>query len=419
MKFSQPLVLLLGGVLSASGVGCSAINAIVTDSRPAHRENRSDSDRIAAIGRVFENQGRYDKAEAMYRRALKDRPQDSELRSQLQQLAERRKEQSFGPSRTATAIAVADMVSPPKATVRPVRVAPQTRNEPEADDAALLLPAGFAARVVPQATNEPEVHLSLPLGTNAAAVTDFETLPPLPAAGMATLAETSPIVSNASHTTGPIEQIELASGKSDGWRKSGGHVVTMDAVMTALESPDQYLDLLLEGLVRGDSTETKALAATLLGDCDPSNQKAREALAEQLNSQSTPDVVLAVCDSQIERREENGQTVSRLIGLCSANDHETQIQATSQLRNFAGSEFEPQCKTVLGDLLENAGPSVRATAALTLGDFTSLNAATTARLHELATQDASSNVREAAESTLSRQQLDTLQVIPNLNIAPQ
>ena len=395
MKFSQPLVLLLGGVLSASGVGCSAISAIVTDSRPAHRENRSDTDRIAAIGRVFENQGRYDKAEAMYRRALKSRPQDSELQNQLQQLAERRKKQSFGPSGTARAIAAADIVSPPKSNVRTAHVATQTESEPA-------------------------LHMSSPVGTHAvAAADDFETLPQFPIAGTAILAEASSDISNAAHTSVPAPQIEVASGNSGHWRTSSGRVVTNDQVMAALESPDQHLDLLLDALVLGDSTETKALAAVLVGDCDPGNQKVREALAEQLKSQPAPDVVLAVCDSQIERGEADGQTVSRLIGLCSGSDHETQIQATSQLRNFAGTEFEPQCTSVLGGLLENAEPAVRATAAMTLGDFTSLNNTTNARLEELATKDASSNVREAAESALNRRQPDTLQVIPTLNLTPQ
>ena len=387
MKFSQPLVLLLGGVLSASGVGCSAFNAIVTDSRPAHRESRSDIDRIAAIGRVFENQGRYDNAEAMYRRALKSRPQDSELRNQIQQLAERRKEQSFGPSGTAGALAVADIVSPPKSNVRPGRVATQT-------------------------ASEPAVHLSASIVANDVPKDDFEVLPQLPDAGISTLTETSSSISNAAHTSAKIPQIELASGNPDGWRKRGGRVVTGDQVMAALESPDQHLDLLLDALTHGDSTETKALAATLLGDCDPGNQKVREALAEHLGSQSDPNVVLALCDSQIERDEADSQTLSRLIGFCSGNGQDTQIQATSQLRNFAGTEFEPQCMAILSDLLTNPEPAVRATAALTLGNFTVLDSTTTTRLQELAADCPNSDVREAAESALSCQQINTLQVIP-------
>lgn len=394
MKFSQPLVLLLGGVLSASGVGCSAISAIVTDSRPAHRENGNDTDRIAAIGRVFENQGRYDKAEAMYRKALKNRPQDSELRRQLQQLAERRKVQSFGPGGTASAIAVADIVSPPKSSI-------------------------MASRVATEATSERAVPLSSPIDVCSEAEDDIAMLAQLPAVETEASAETSSNISSAAHMPVPAPQIELASGNSGGWRKSSSGVITGDQVMAALEYPDQHLELLLEALISGDSTETTALAATLLGDCDPGNLKVREALEEQLKSQSTPEVLIAVCDSQIERGEANDGTVSRLLSLCSGSDHETLIQAASQLRNFAGTEFDRQCTDILSDLLAHAEPSVRATAALTLGDFTALNSTTIARLQELAGNEASSNVREAAESALNRQQLDTLQVIPTLGITPQ
>ncbi len=392
MKFSQPLVLLLGSVLSASGVGCSAISAIATDSRPAHRETRSDTDRIAAIGRVFENQGRYDKAEAMYRRALKSRPQDADLRSQLQQLAERRKEKSFGPGGTANAIAVADIVSPPKSNTR-------------------------AARVVTRTENETPI-LSAPVATIAATSDQLQTLPDLTSAGRATLVDTSSSITNAGHTPVPVPQIDLTAGNSNGWRKSSG-AVTTEQVMAALESPDQHLDLLLDALAHGDSTEAKALAATLLGDCDPGNPKVKEALSEQLKSQAAPDVLLALCDSQIERGEFDSQTLSRLITLSSGSNRDIQIQAMSQLRNFAGTEFEPQCTSVLSGLLRNPAPNVRATAALTLGDFSSLSESMTSSLRDLVSKDPDPNVREAAESTFSRQQPDTLQVIPTQNGSPQ
>jgi tetratricopeptide (TPR) repeat protein len=393
MKFSQPLVLLLGSVLSASGVGCSAISAIVTDSRPAHRENRKDTDRIAAIGRVFENQGRYDNAEAMYRRALRNRPQDSELNTQLQQLADRRKEQSFGPSGTANAIAVADIVSPPKTNIRPGRGAAQT-------------------------VEKPALQPSLPIEANETVRDEFETRPQLPDSPSEMATEMRSSVSNAAHSSGSVQHIALASGATDGWRKSQNQVVTSEDVMAALECPDQHVDLLLNALVSADSHETKTLAATLLGDCDPGNLKVREALVEQLRSQSTPEVLIAVCDSQIERNETNGETVSILLCLCSGRDCDAQIQAASQLRNFAGTESETQCTAVLSALLGHAEPTVRATAALTLGDFTSLNSSTIARLQELVNKDASPNVREAAESALSRQQLDSLQIIPTLSITP-
>ena len=145
----------------------------------------------------------------------------------------------------------------------------------------------------------------------------------------------------------------------------------------------------------------------------------KEALSEQLKSQAAPDVLLALCDSQIERGEFDSQTLSRLITLSSGSNRDIQIQAMSQLRNFAGTEFEPQCTSVLSGLLRNPAPNVRATAALTLGDFSSLSESMTSSLRDLVSKDPDPNVREAAESTLSRQQPDTLQVIPTQNGSPQ
>ena len=96
MRFRHPLVLLLGGLLSASSVGCSAVTAVVSDTRPATRQGRGSSDKYAAIARVYENQGRYDQAEAMYRRALKQNPGNSEVRNSLQQIAGRKAGRSVG-----------------------------------------------------------------------------------------------------------------------------------------------------------------------------------------------------------------------------------------------------------------------------------------------------------------------------------
>jgi len=104
MKISQPFVLLLGGLLSASSLGCSVIGAAVSDYRPASREGRGSTERMVAIGRVFESQGKYDQAEAMYRRALKQKPADPAIQEQLQQLADRRTGRKFDSASTSNAV---------------------------------------------------------------------------------------------------------------------------------------------------------------------------------------------------------------------------------------------------------------------------------------------------------------------------
>ncbi len=394
MRFRQPLVLLLGSVMSASSIGCSAVTAIISDSRPVNRANRSDADRLTAIGRVFENQGRYDQAEVMYRKALRNRPQDFQIRNQLQQIAARRKEQKFGPAGTANAIAKADNVSPPKSGVLQVhetvnaklRVSakPSTPPSSKSRDVTSIAAATFVPQQQQQTKSVTSLHEALPV-----APVDL----PKPNA---------------------TPEIELASGGGQGWRSSRHHLVKSDDLLAALERPDDHIDMLLEGLSSGENVETKSLAATLLGDCDPSNTLVRNTLIEHQNIQSDPEVLIAICDSQIERGESDRQTVNCLVHLCTRFTSETQVQAASQLRNFAGTEHESSCLTTLNELLTNAEPDVRAISAATLGDFSPLETNTLTQLQKLADADASSNVRDAAQAALTRQRSDGLQIVPRL-----
>lgn len=104
--------LLLGGGLSVLNIGCAAVDAIV--SSPAGYSAGSGSpQRIAAVGRVFENQGRYTQARAMYRQALRSDPNNSTARDRLEYLASLQAPASRKAA-TADAFAIADTVAPPK-----------------------------------------------------------------------------------------------------------------------------------------------------------------------------------------------------------------------------------------------------------------------------------------------------------------
>ncbi|MCP4513243.1 MAG: hypothetical protein GY826_43360, partial [Fuerstiella sp.] len=60
-------VFLLGSGLSMFGVGCAVVDAVVS-SPPGNNAAKSASpQRLAAIGRMFENQGRLGHAQVMYR----------------------------------------------------------------------------------------------------------------------------------------------------------------------------------------------------------------------------------------------------------------------------------------------------------------------------------------------------------------
>lgn len=466
MKFSKPLVLLLGGILSASSLGCAAITAVVCDSRPVHRETRSNADRLVAIGRVFENQGCYDKAEVVYRKAQALSPQDASIRSQLEQLVARRKEKQFGPSGTADAIAMADAVRPPERNTATLQTAAVSETGGRALAAATVetaahLPAAaatvetaahlpVAAATVetvaylpvaaakqsdapPQVPDAKEIAVPLILHAKATPKTGSQPVAPIKnsdfkeslpgqwkAANQGLAGKNLPDVAFANNVVtkpdsddvsgqdsepriGIEPQIALVSASTEGLPETVRDRLTADDVMVALESPEQHVELLLAALANGCDTETRSLAATLLGDCDPGNAQVRDALNHQHELPSPPDLLLAVCDSQIERGESSQGTIDSLIRLCTKFSAETQIQAVAQLRNFSGTRFESLCVGTLSDLLSDEEPAVRAAAAVTLGDFSGLDSNIVKRLRELTADGANENVREAAGLALARQ----------------
>lgn len=390
MKFSKPLVLLLGSVLSASSLGCSAITAVVSDSRPAKRESRGEADRIVAIARVFENQGRYDKAEVMYRRAQRINPQDPSIKNQLQQLADRKKEKQFSPSGTTMAIATADVVSPPKpaATSLASRPVASTSGTASLD----VQPSELIKTQSPGDQELPAVNTK-----------------PGPDQSAVSIAAFTPDVDPA---------FQLISGSKQERSKEvvvaeTAASITANQVMVALENPNAHIELLMNALRNSADNEAQTLAATLLGDCDPTNTKVRDALSQQHQQQCSPELRLALCDSQVVRGEASLETAKCLTGLCSQADTETQIQSAALLRNFAGTEYESICTKALFELLSSKTPAVQATAAATFGDFNNLDSKYLQRLQELAGPVSNANVREAAESALARQPSSVPELIPS------
>lgn len=370
MKIRQPIVLLLGGLLSASSIGCSVINAVVSDYRAASREGRGSADRLVAIGRVFENQGKYDQAEVMYRRAIKEVPSDPAIREQLQQLAQRREGRTFEASATSSAIAIADAVSSRRSAAHL-----QHMPEPGSGIARIENTGSADEQAEPIATIENESGESEELElTSASDAATSEVASSLPA---------STVVRKVS-------------------AESTGTLVTAEEILAVIESPSDNADLLLNGLRNGDRLETQCLAATLLGDCDPGDDRISEALEQASQTASDARLLLAISDSRIQRDEADASTAKSLIELIQQESGATQLQALSDIRYFAGTESNDDCVAILQSVLDHDDAGIRATAALTLGDFSELDEATAARLRTLASEDENHEVREAARAAISQ-----------------
>ena len=392
MRFRHPLVLLLGGLLSASSVGCSAVTAVISDTRPAARQGRGLGDKYAAIARVYENQGRYDQAEAMYRKALKQNPGNTEVRNSLQQIASRKAGRSFGNSLKTEAVAKTETANN---AMREAAVALNAK------------PPELSAEL--KATAESELKTA---SLQVAAVSSG--LPLLPGLSTASFeqaatdalakASTSSEVAAAKVATVEVnfEEGAVVTSFVQPAKTPAQPLVSAEQILAVVETPAEHADLLLKGLKHGDSLETQCLAATLMGDCDRSDEAIRDALKKANEAATDGYLRLAICDSRIQRNEHDAVTARCMISLLKESLPDLQIQVCSSMHHFVETEAESRCAAALESALKSESPELRASAAVALGDFPNLPESAKAELKKMAASDSVISVREAAETSVSR-----------------
>lgn len=434
MKIGQPLVLLLGGLLSASSVGCSAVSALVRDDRPAAGSSQASgsAERLVSIGRVFENQGRYDQAEVMYRRALKKKPNDPIIRQQIAALVDRRNGRGAADP-MQSAIAAADSLNGRRSTAS-ARVQKRTDAELAAEVIAdttasttgksivqtsdtVVEKATTAVTLAAESKAQPEVNKAQDAATVAEArilkqASEFESTI---SAARAAVADVSAAVDQSESAVDATvdsldeevsefeaSEFEAAVAGQSARPTGASSVVTREEILAVIDAPGENHEILLSGLTHGDSEETRCLAATLLGECDKTNTHVRDALAKACAEAVEERLILSAIDSQIQRGEADQSSAARLIELLKSESPDVQAQAASGLRCFTGTEAHKDCTAALVTELSNENADVRAIAALTLGDFPVLDQVAREALEKLAASDPDADVREAAQAAMTR-----------------
>jgi hypothetical protein len=184
--------------------------------------------------------------------------------------------------------------------------------------------------------------------------------------------------------------------------------VTLDALLKAADAPETSSALLIQALQQGESDEAKSLAATLLGECPAADSGVKDALEKVVADQTVAvDVLLAALDSQVQRGELTSASAERLSVVAEKGQPGEQVQAITMLRYFAAMDSRECCLRSLESCLSSASEDVRASAALTLGDFCPLSESQLAKLRDLSEKDSSQDVRDAAAATLKRAELTT------------
>ncbi len=392
MRFRHPLVLLLGGLLSASSVGCSAVTAVVSDTRPAARQGRGSADKYAAIARVYENQGRYDQAEAMYRRSLKQNPHNTEVRSSLQQLANRKAGRRFGNEIKTEAVAAANalQVEAKEAAVALNAKTPAVSSLLHASVESELMTASLAEDTLSSESNTSSGKLSPASFEESSA----ETKVTAPASSVA-------VIGNTELEATPQESNVLKASTLS-VNSPAAPLMSAEQILAVVETPGEHAELLLNGLRHGDSLETQCLAATLLGDCDRANVDIRDALQKANKAATDAYLRLAICDSRIQRAEQDAVTAKCLVSLLSDAPTELKVQVCSSMHHFAASESESDCVAALESALTSDSAELRAGAAVALGDFPNVPESAKAQLKKMTVSDTVPAVREAAESSVDR-----------------
>lgn len=412
MIIRRPLALLLGGIVSASSIGCTTFHAGAGVRGAREMRSGTSPERMVAIARVFENQGRLDRAEEMYRTALQQRPHDPVIRQHLDHVVAQRSSQPVAGRETAELVAMADQVA-----VR--RTPQQTTNTqsfgPTTDVGAQQGPVVTAGH---QAGETSEGTQRVINGETEVVQTGLVT------AAVATIADSaSPVVVQPTYRLPSSEQRPGSPDSTVNINTNAGTAPVLDdtgraflapqsvevrlaEVMAVVTCPTEHTPLLLQALTSGDCAETQTLAATLLGDCDLNNFEIRDRLAAARAQSTDHGLLLAIADSQIHRGEATSETAQSVVMLATASEGELQIQAVTSLRHFQGTGSEPACVQTLLSLLRHTDSRVRAASSVTLGDFLltsgSQRELMLSGLTYAAAGDSSEEVRLSARAALGR-----------------
>ncbi|MEP3478547.1 MAG: HEAT repeat domain-containing protein [Fuerstiella sp.] len=446
--------LLLGGSLSVLNIGCAAVDALVS-SPAGHSAGTNSPQRVAAIGRIFENQGRYTQARAMYRQALRSDPSNTTARDRLQYLASTQPAANRH-SAAPEAIAVADLVAPRE------KLIPQTLSRQTASDVAVLKPEPEQSPIQMVRAFEPkdavesaalsiggqleQVDIDLPFTpievTKSDLVSDAKAVDAGDSAGIASFDTTieeegghwADSVSEESVTediavvsrqqafdnadNSGIALIEVDEGdsadtvatvsfndqpqSSDGgfWRPARNKV-SLSEVLDWSDTPGLHSAELIAAINQGEDQGVQALSVALLGEIQQPDAATITAL-KQAAMAETPLVRASALDALVLQGESNSESLDGLLSLLAGDDAKIRTQAAATLLRMADTEWCNDAINGLHRLLQDQDDEVVAVAATSLSEFGVAAVPCRDRLTEIAATTSSEMVLEAASMALSR-----------------
>ncbi|MCP4788114.1 MAG: HEAT repeat domain-containing protein [Fuerstiella sp.] len=426
-------VFLLGSGLLVFGVGCSVVDAVF-NSPAGNAASARSPQRMAAIGRMYENQGRLTWAQVMYRRALKAELGNKVVRERLAEIAVLKSQRSFNSTtlNTRKAIAVADSLKPRTQTRYAHPSTPETAEQlivavtEDAADITVDVSASVTDNVVESLasaatateddsantllapdspTSADSLTAALPASvdgaSNEAAIRGLTFAP----AASVHIAETHVVPESTSEVAtigyqGPgnldVTTLSLAAE----WTEAG-RVVTVEQVASWMDTPKEFGDELFTALQYGENDGVKALAAVLLTEVSPNDEQINQTL-ERAAADGADLLKVTALDALAQRGAITNEGVDQLLEFLADGDSDLRSQAASSLRNCADTDWAAQCVEGLSELLSDEDASIVAMAASTLGDFGGDAVEVCDDLQRLAVEQTDPYVLEAVSVALQR-----------------
>jgi hypothetical protein len=425
----------MGILASVSGIGCAAIDAMVSRSNV---DARPTTERLTAIARVFENQGHLGKAETMYHMALKQDPGNSFAQERATYIASLGNSKSFGASQTEQAVAMADAVETRTSAAKTAMTAPDLADAAKSQIASIstvvdntvadnstvdaIAAAEQAVEEAAAAAEEATVAVAAPVeevhieaaSTVEQALAAFQddserareqTVSFEADAALDEAATTEEDAATAEDTAAAFADIEQTEERPVFDAVPQEQFITLDQVASWIDAPSEHTDDLILALETGEDTGVRSLAAALLAECQADSAEINSAL-EAACTDADSLLRVTIRDTQLRQGMLSAKGVDDLVILLTDHDAEIQSQAAASLRYCVNSEYSERCINGLIALLEDGNQTVRGMAAATLGDFGSQATIAQQPLQDaLASETDEANIR-AIRFTLDRLQAD-------------
>lgn len=440
--------LLLGGGLSVLNIGCAAVDALVS-SPAGYSAGSSSPQRVAAIGRVFENQGRYAQARSMYRQALRSDPSNSIASDRLEYLASAQPATNRNTA-MAEAIAVADTVAPrkglktlklprPLATDAADRPSDQNESsiqmvrafdslgrvesasltvggeieEASADQSVTLTKVGdieldaagsdqssldSAGLVSFVSKKDEEEHWADSVSEEIAVVSRQEAFESSTLSDFVQVDEGKNRSTEFADTEALSE--ELRGGNVGFWRPARTRT-SLDEVLQWSEAPGQNSEELISAIEQGEDEGVRALSVALLGEITRPDAATITAL-KQAAITGVPLVKAAALDALVIQGESDSESLDGLLSLLAGDEPKIRTQAAATLLRMANTEWCDDAIDGLHRLLDDTNDQVVAVAATSLSEFGVAAVPCRDRLTEIAATTSSDMVLEATSMALSR-----------------